>query len=167
MKLKSLAAPAYALALIMIVVPVVDTVLSVIPLHTGEVSWRYGAIGLMSRSLLTPIIGLVFALALSLALEHRRVQRAVGIAGIVSVIVMLAMIVLFLLDSLQLSSRIPLAGKSAFMFAGTGALVKFVLFSVVLILIARAGIARPQSTQAAEPADGILIPRPRKRGSSA
>jgi hypothetical protein len=140
MRFKYLALPGYFIALLMIVVPVVETALGVLPLRMSDVSWRFGAVGLMSRATLTPIIAMLGALVLATVLEHRLVQRTIGfVAGILGVIV-LGVALLFTIDAIQMAGVVRPEGKKALIFASTEALVKFSLFTTALFLLSRAAL---------------------------
>lgn len=140
MRFKYLALPGYLIAILMIVVPVVETALGVLPLRMSEVSWRFGAVGLMSRATLTPIIALFGALVLSTVLEQRNVQRTIGFVAAILGVILLAVALLFTIDAIQMAGVVRPEGKKALIFASTEALVKFSLFTIALFVLARAAL---------------------------
>src|SRR5687768_7635051 len=77
-RLLHLVGPGYAVGGLFILIPFLDNVISVWPFRLGEVAWRFGAVGLFSRSLLTPLLGLFLLLGLSILAEHRLFTRVVA-----------------------------------------------------------------------------------------
>jgi hypothetical protein len=140
MRFKYLALPGYFIAILMIVVPVVETALGVLPLRMSEVSWRFGAVGLMSRAALTPVIALFGALVLATVLEQRRAQRIIGFIAAILGVLLLGIVLLFTIDGIQMSGVVRPEGKKALIFATTEALVKFSLFTIALFVLARAAL---------------------------
>ena len=55
--LRKLAWPLYAVAVLMIVLPLGDLGASVWPPHPMQLQWRFGTFGLVSGFLLTPLFG--------------------------------------------------------------------------------------------------------------
>ena len=54
----------YLLSLYLITTPMVETVAAIYPISLGEPAWRFGAAGLLSQALMTPLLGLLIALGL-------------------------------------------------------------------------------------------------------
>lgn len=134
-----LAVPAYAVAFLLAFFPLLDTALSVFPPNLGEVAWRFGAAGLFSRALMTPLLGLLLAFAVALLLEHRKVLRGLSILSGLTSAVLLGTIVLFLLDALQMRSQVQPHAKVAFDIASAVALGKYGLGILVLGAFAASG----------------------------
>jgi hypothetical protein len=70
-ELKAFAWPAYCVAVLLVVTPLVDLVANVWPPRLSAVEWRFGTFGLLSGFLLTPLLGMVLATAAAALLEHR------------------------------------------------------------------------------------------------
>ncbi len=114
---RSLARAGYPIALLLILVPLLDTVPKVLPAHPGSADWRYGAVGLLFGSVVTPIIGLAIAGAAALIARQR-----VGLMVVSLVFLLLALFlviggVAFLVDfggiAAKLSERVTPAFRAA------------------------------------------------------
>jgi hypothetical protein len=149
------------MAAIMIIVPITETGLSMLPFRFGEVSWRFGASGLFSRSLLTPIIGLLLVLVTAVSVEHLKVQRVAGVVALIASLLAFGMLCLFVLDTVQLRTQAPPDRRAAMLFAAGEAVSKLGLFTIVLAFMARSGLKTPriESTDRRRPRTAeVLIP---------
>jgi hypothetical protein len=139
MHMRRIALPAYLVALLVFLFPLVDTAMSVWPPQPGEVPWRFGAAGFYSRALITPILGVLIALAVALHLDHRRVLRGIAIASAVAVVVLIGVIGTFMLDALEMRAQVALARRSAFDVASGVALMKYLAGTLVALTYAMVG----------------------------
>lgn len=98
---RRLATPILVVGLFLIVVPIIDFVGNVWPLRPGAVDWRYGAIGILSTFLLTPILGLVLVSVSAHATERRWLLRVVSLTSFAAGIALIVIIVAFALDAVQ------------------------------------------------------------------
>ena len=129
---KYLALPGYSVAFLLFLVPLFDTALTVFPWRFGESSWRFGVVGVFSRALLTPLLGLLIAFAVAVLLDHRAVQRAISVfSGLIAVAVM-CILALFVLDALQMRVQVRPEAKTAFDVTSVMALGKYGLAMLVL-----------------------------------
>ena len=71
----------YLMALYLGTVPLTETLLAVWPLQSGDAAWRYGAVGLFSRALMTPLLGLLLAVCLALYVRHRVLLLAFAVVS--------------------------------------------------------------------------------------
>lgn len=127
------AGPAYAVAFLLVFFPLLDTALSVWPLKPGDVLWRFGAVGLLSRSLMTPILGLLVAFSVAYLREQPRVVRTLSVlSGVTAIAIVLATGV-FILDALQMRVQVQPGARSGFDMATAAALVKYALGALVLM----------------------------------
>lgn len=134
-----LAVPAYLVASLLALFPLVDTALSILPLRVGEVSWRFGATGLVSRALMTPLLGVLLAFAVALLLEHRRVLRTISVLMGVAAAALVGAFLLFVLDFLQMRGQVNPQARVAFDVASLVALGKYALGLIVALAFAVAG----------------------------
>ena len=105
--LESLANPSYLLALLLVVTPLVDLIANVWPIRLGDVGWRYGAVGVASGYVITPLLGIALACFIGVALRQRVVLRAlVGVCLAVAVVLVIASID-FVMDAMQLRHTVP------------------------------------------------------------
>jgi hypothetical protein len=131
MKPKYLSAPAYLVALLLIVFPLLDTTLAVWPLRFGTVSWRFGSMGLFSRAVMTPALGVLIVFAIALLYEHRKRLRAIAILNAVVLLLILIAIPMFILDGLQMRSTQRQEMKLAFDVSVVVALCKMFIGALV------------------------------------
>lgn len=165
MNSKHLTVPAYAMASLLILFPLLDTALSVIPPRFGEVAWRFGATGLFSRALMTPLLGLLLAFAVALLREHRKIQRAIAIVSAVVAVVVVGAIGMFVLDAVQMRSQVSPQAKTAFDIASLVALGKFTFGLLILVAFTisgwrasgRDGTVRVRAKEKTDVAAGVLI----------
>ena len=73
----------YFVALLMVVPPVVDFGLNVLPWRPGQIQWRYGAVGLVSGFLMTTVLGAAMVAGLAAWFGHRWIQRITGILWLI------------------------------------------------------------------------------------
>lgn len=104
--LRRVAVPAWVMVAILVVFPILDLVQGVWPVRMGDVSWRVASVGLFSRAMLTPILGLVVAYAAALLLEQRRVVRTMAVLNGLMTVVLLAVLGFYALDAVELRARL-------------------------------------------------------------
>jgi hypothetical protein len=136
MKQKYLATPAYLVALLLILFPLVDTTLGVWPLRFTNVGWRFGTIGMFSRAVMTPALGVLIIFTVALLFEHRRTLRTVSILNAVMLVLTLIALPLFMLDGLQNRATIRQDAKLAFDVAIVVAVCKMLIGALVTGLFA-------------------------------
>jgi hypothetical protein len=161
-----LGAPAYFMGLVLVLFPLAESVLVVLPVRAGEVSWRFGATGLLSRALITPLLGILLVLAAALLLDHRRVLRVIAIISAVGALVLAGLIALFVLDALQMRAQVPPEAKTSFDLATISSAVKQVVTVALLAVFARAGWKASRSVPGARATTGsrtadLLVTAPR------
>lgn len=138
-ELRRLAWGAYGVAFLMIAIPLLDSLLGVWPLRVGEVTWRFGAVGLFSRAVMTPVFGLLLALATAIYMEHRVTTRILSILGFAGALLALVAIGFFTLDALQTRASVRPEAAGAFDTASAVAVVKYLLGLVVTTALAVGG----------------------------
>ncbi|MEO8636967.1 MAG: hypothetical protein ABI587_16960 [Gemmatimonadales bacterium] len=92
----------YFVAFLLVVTPLMDLVANVYPLSFGDFRWRYGASGLLSGFLMTPLLGVTLGIAVAAVREHRLALRIQGVLAVVAAVLLLVIAALFALDALQL-----------------------------------------------------------------
>lgn len=128
----ALGGPLYAVAALLIVVPLVDFALSVAAPQLGSVQWRFAAVGLLSGFTLTPILGLALGFGVASWLQHVPVQRVIALAALATSLALVVLSAGFLLDVLQIRASVPFEGRPAFRSAWTRAFIKHALGALVL-----------------------------------
>lgn len=125
--------PACLVAGLLMVIPFAETIVAVLPLRAGEVSWRFGAMGLFSRALMTPALGLTLFLLVALMYQQRALVRGVMVLSLLAALLLIAAIPIFLLDFMQMRSQVRAEALATFDVATAFALAKIVAFAVVSI----------------------------------
>ena len=159
---RRLAWPFYLTGLAIVVFPALEFVLTILPLSPTILSWRYGAVGLLARSSLTPLVGLVIILGTATFLEHVWVQRAVTVVGLVGAAAFLLATLLFALDLVQFRGEVREAAKRAYDASGTVVLLKLLVESGVLAAFGASGrlLTRRAAAHAARHAAHHAAPAP-------
>lgn len=133
--LPDLATAVYLACAVLILSPLIDMGATLWPFRYGESGWRYGAVGLLSGFLLTPLLGTVMAMVLATSLSHRTLLRLLGVFSLACGIGLLLGTGLFTFDALQVRSQLPPEGYSAFeMNAGRVGIKTFVVAVSQLLL---------------------------------
>jgi hypothetical protein len=161
---KYLALPGYLIALSLVFFPLLDAVLSIWPPQPGQVAWRFGAVGLLSRAVMTPLLGLFIAYAVAFALEHRTVLRVISVVSLLAAIAIVGALGLFGLDALQMRSQVVAQAKKAFDAASVTAVMKY-LFGVVMLAAfawggwkgARSGVERRRVREGGSRESPLLV----------
>lgn len=149
MQMRRIALPAYLVAFLVFLFPLLDTALSVWPPQPGEVAWRFGAAGFFSRALMTPLLGILIAFAVALYLDHRRVLQAIAIASAAAVVAIIGVMGIFMLDALEMRSKVVAGREFAFDVASGVALLKY--GAGMLVALAFAVVGWKASKHAAAP----------------
>ncbi|MGH7517755.1 MAG: hypothetical protein ACREOC_09830 [Gemmatimonadales bacterium] len=137
-------------ALLLIASPLADLVAALLPMRPGEVSWRFGAYGLLTNSLVSPILGLAIILVLS---GFRQRRGATAITAAVSALLALFLIggfALFVLDYLQLRQAVGTAARGPYDSAAFKAMIVAALEGGVLLSMAIAGFRASGVADAAQ-----------------
>ncbi len=91
----------YAVAALLVLLSVLDFAAAIWPFLPTDVGWRYGAIGLLSGFLVTPLVGLALATLVAVEQRHATLLRVLGFVVLAAGAVLLVSIVAFALDAIQ------------------------------------------------------------------
>lgn len=138
-KLKHLTTPLLLLAALLIVLPLIELAASVWPVGLANAEWRFGAVGLLSNALLLPLLGSFIVVVVAAQGGKKRLVQAMSVLNGLAAAFLLVAIPLFLLDSLELRSRVPDARMHAFDFAAARAALAMGFSFVVLSALSRGG----------------------------
>ncbi len=138
--LKYLAGPSYFFALLLVAVPLGDFLLNIWPLRWADEQWRYGSVGLFSGFLLTPLLAVLIAGAVSVFAGHRRAARMLGILNIIVAVLLVLTLAGFALDVLQIRRAVPDVKDAQWTFdvAAYKASAKYILTVIALAWLGRA-----------------------------
>lgn len=126
----------YLLALYLIFVPLFETTIAVWPLGVGDRQWRYGAVGLYTQTMMTPLLGLLIALGIALYVRNRGMIRAIAVVGGAAAAVTLLSIPIFLIDAVQIRGDVDANAVTA-VNVTTG----FAVFKMILAILIGGGVA--------------------------
>ncbi len=137
---RHIAWPLYLTGLAIVAVPALEFVVTVSPLSPTLLSWRVAAVGILSRAVLTPLVGLVILLGAAVLLEHARVQRALMVVGFFGCGALLLTAVMFALDLVQLRGQVRVVARPAYDTSSAMALVKLLVAAGVLLSFGLSGL---------------------------
>jgi hypothetical protein len=164
-RLRVLTVPLSIVAVLMVVTPAFDLLASVWPVQAGSVYWRFGAAGLLSGFLLTPLLGLAIATGVAATVYRSSALLAVGSVCLLGTIAVAALVPLLALDFLQLRGSVPPAEQALFDSAALKAFVKAGTSAIGLALLATANLrlwraaANEQRRRSDLPTPVVMAPR--------
>jgi hypothetical protein len=167
-----LALPIYVTALALATFTTFDLALNVWPWNVGAVMWRFGAIGLFASGLLTPLLGLTLAVATAVALQHRTAALVLAILCTLLALVIVPTVPAYVLDAMQVTSRVGVESRRQFTAYWLLALFKLVVLCIAAVVLAmtafRARRTAPGETKTAKAprADPRLVAKPRGEKSA-
>jgi hypothetical protein len=126
---------AYLVALSLLLLPLAQSVLGAWPLRPGEPSWRFGAAGLASNSILTVLMGLLLLVAPALFLKHRWVLRGLAVASALACLMIFLSSGLLALDALELRAQVRPELRTRFTVAGVQLLATLGLGALCTALV--------------------------------
>lgn len=129
----------YFFTFILVFWPVTDLITNTWPIQLGNLQWRYGFMGLLAGFLHTPILGLVLAMALAYAMEHRRTLRLLSVVSLLGAVGLLAVLLFFALDVVQLRNTVPAERLPSFQAGALIAELKHLTSFVALALLGIGG----------------------------
>ncbi len=127
---------AYALATLLLVLPLADITLGFFPLQFDNLRWRVGVTGMTTGALLLPITGLFLALVTAHVQDHRRVQLVLTALTAIGALLLFAAAAMFALDTIQLRGDIPQAGRHLYDRAAGKGVLSQLLTAAVLLFVA-------------------------------
>jgi hypothetical protein len=140
------AGPLYFLAFLLIVVPLLDFVPNVWPFRFGEVSWRYGTVGLFANYTMTPVLGFAVLVATAAWMEEMLLLRISGWALVVWAVLLLGTSLFFTLDAVQIRSTVAPEERIVMEIGSGRAVLKNILVGAAVIWLGVAALKfRPES----------------------
>lgn len=165
---RQFATPSYLVAFTLVLIPIADVMMQVLPLRLQDPKWRFGFFGLMSNALMVPLVGLLIAFTVASMLDQRLVLRVLGVASIVWAVVFVGLFVVFALDALQVHNDVKANFQTAFKVNSATAAVKALLGIVTLATFGAGGIRTARAMPRRTSQTGIpVIVSAAKRSSTA
>lgn len=130
-------------------VPLLDVVPKMLPVHFSSPDWRYGAIGFLVGSIVTPLIGLTIAAAAALVARQRGALMVVSLVFLLLALVLVIGGVTFLVDFGGISAKLSERVTPAFHAATVKAIVIVLLATVASVWLGLSGwrVARDAGAQ--------------------
>lgn len=136
-------------ALLLIASPLADLSAALLPMRPTEVSWRFGAYGLLTNALVTPILGLAIVLVVCGFREQRRATAiTAGLCALLALL-LVAGFALFVLDYLQLRGAVGVSARGSYDAAAFKAMIVALLEAGVLLSMSIVGFKASGITDAA------------------
>ncbi len=115
---------AYLAAMLLVVTPLADVLLTVRPVRLTDVEWRFGSVGLLSGSLLLPLVGALLASVTAVWLRQFWVLRLLSWACLLGALVLFLAVSSFGLDMIQIRGTVPPEALTSFDSSGARALFR-------------------------------------------
>ena len=121
---RRLRAPGYVILGIAMVFPLLDLLVSVMPLRPATVVWRFGAVGLLSSAIGAPLLVVFLIYVLAFFAGDRKVAMLCAVLAALIAVLMVAGAGTFVLDALQMKRRVQEPAQMRFLVASAQALMK-------------------------------------------
>ena len=128
---------AYLVAGVLVVFPLFDSGLSLSPWNAGSAQWRFGAIGMLSNTLMIVALGAFIAVATAVLLNQERLRRILGLVSWGVAVLLLVGIVAFALDAIQARPQIRTDMMFSYQVASLTAGVKLLVGALSFALFGR------------------------------
>lgn len=125
----------YAVGIVMLLVAIGDYSGQLWPFRPTEVGWRYGAVGIFSNFLVTPVFALLLIGAAAAVGGHRIMLRILGVIGIGFTAALLVSIALFSLDALQVRQQAEPGAKWLTTISASMAAAKLLMAAAVSFIL--------------------------------
>ncbi|MDQ2667637.1 MAG: hypothetical protein M3Z05_16700 [Gemmatimonadota bacterium] len=135
---RQLAPAAYLVAAALVIFPLNDSGVNLIPWTVGNAQWRFGAIGVLSNTLMIVCLGALIAVGAAVLSNQPRARRALGAASWVMAVLLLVAIGGFALDAVQARRLIRADLLSAYQMASITAEVKLLMGVLTFATLGRA-----------------------------
>lgn len=131
--------PAYAMACALICIPALELLMALRPFSVGQAAWRVGAVGLFSRSLLTPLLGLLLIGAAGVLGGRHGVVRLFSLASAGAALFILACLGSYMIDGLDVRDLMTPAQQQQFDPTAVSTVIKLGLIELVALTFAVVG----------------------------
>jgi hypothetical protein len=148
-------------AALLVLVPLGEGAVTVFPPKFDAVGWRFGALGLLSSSLLTPSLGLILAAAIAALLDHHRVLRALSVIGGLVAVAVAVMAGVFVLDVIQLRPTVNPQAATGYYLTSTQALLKQAAIVVTMVFFCRGAWLAARNKTEGRGQGGVLLKQPK------
>lgn len=130
-----LAWPAYAVASLLIAVPLANIAPGMVPFDVDIVQWRFRVAGMVASSIALPVLGVLLGVTAAHMLGHLRTARALAVFSFLAAATGVLAIGMFALDSVQLRPEVRVEALPGFDASVIAGIVKFGLGTIVSIIL--------------------------------
>lgn len=156
---RQLSPGAYMVAAALSVFPLYDSGISVAPWRIASTQWRFGAIGLLSNTLMIVALGALIAVVTAVTLHHERTRRVLGIASWIFAMLLLVAIVAFAMDAVQAHTQIRPDMLRSYQLASLTAGIKLLLGALSFASFGRGCRLDSSVKQESGSASSLRMPR--------
>lgn len=159
-QLGGFAGPLYYLAVLLVGLSVLDFGATVWPFAPSQIEWRYGAVGILSGYLLTPLLGVMVVLMVSWFSGHRRTTRTAAITSLVVAVILVIAVTGFGLDALEVRRATSEELRRGVEIGAGKAALKLMLAAISLGWLGLAGLRATAGSPSAGRSTSPLVMRP-------
>lgn len=134
---RQLAPGFYLVAAVLFAFPLIDSGFSLSPWNIGSAQWRFGAIGLLSNTLMIVALGALIAVVTAVTLNQDGIRRIMGIVCWILAVLLLVAIAGFALDAVQARRQIRADLLLSYQIASLTAEMKLLLGALSFAFFAR------------------------------
>ncbi|MGA2382723.1 MAG: hypothetical protein ABSG61_04735 [Gemmatimonadales bacterium] len=146
-----LTGPAYAIGLLFVLMPALDTFAQMWPPALGEPAWRYGTVGIGANYLISALFGMLLMCLVAGLRQHRRTLRVLAIVNGVLAVVLLLAALGFALDVLQVRMGVPKDNARAMWLFKAGAAKAELKYLVSVVVLGWLALASRRAWRAIQP----------------
>jgi hypothetical protein len=111
---RHLVLPLTLFGLCFLVFPPLDVLFTTMPIRPRDVGWRFGSEGLLSGSILYPLIGLLMLMGAAVIKDTQMRARVMTWVSGLFCVALLVLVGAFVLDAVQLRASVPAKAASSF-----------------------------------------------------
>lgn len=130
----------YLFGLALILTAAIDLFTTVWPMRPGEMTWRYGFLGLAAGYLQTPTLGLMLIMGAAVIDRSAGLLRATAGVCLLTAVVLLGVMGIFGLDVIQVRGIRPEEARSGVLVGGMFQEVKYFVATFVFALLGYGGL---------------------------
>lgn len=135
---RQLAPASYLVAATLVLFPLYDSAVQLIPWNMGSAQWRFGAIGLLSNTLMIVCLGALIAVGVGILANQERSRRILGATSWALAILLLLGIVAFAMDAVQARRQIRADLLTSYQIACITAEAKMLVGVLTFAMLGRA-----------------------------
>ena len=150
---RGFAGASYCIGFLLIAISMFDFAGTVLPADVSDVSWRYGAVGLLSGFTLTPLLGGLILSIAAAAAGHRRFGIALATFHLIVAAAVVVLLIGFTLDTLQVRRDTNEEARTLTEIGSLKAAIKLMATAVAVGWLGWAGIrwVRPRASDDPSP----------------